>query len=280
MRFRGWWTWAVLLVAVFAVGCLPVPSPEEPTPPVGGRATLGIEVLDDVTGEPVVSADVTLHTGDTGLTDAAGYVAWELPTDPRDGERGVTVVADGYHEGYLTVPAFTENTHVRMQIVPIPPPAPEPDPDPEPDPAPHPAPIPPVVVDACGPQTVPMSNRITCVDQVTTSDAGREWWAKCKAGSGVACHRVVRLVATALATHDVRWGLLGKEPGQQQCTLSQCGPLGGEGFGEDIVTYRTGPDVMREFEVFDIIVGAGAAGAATSWQHQPRRPGNFWAAVP
>jgi hypothetical protein len=70
-------------------------------------------------------------------------------------------------------------------------------------------------------------------------------WRSCQSGSHVACHRFTREVASALAMGDPNWGLLGKSPGVQQCTMDRCGALGGEGFGEDIVAYCRNPATCR-----------------------------------
>lgn len=104
------------------------------------------------------------------------------------------------------------------------------------------------------------------------------WWGACRAGSGVNCHRFTRSVAAALATGDPRWGLITKNPGEQQCTWNWCGPGGGEGYGEDVVAYSTGGG---NWFGFDVVGGAGAPGANAGWSRlSSRRAGNNWAPVP
>lgn len=104
------------------------------------------------------------------------------------------------------------------------------------------------------------------------------WWPACRAGSGTNCHRFVRSVAAALAVNDPNWGLITKNPGEQQCTWDGCGPGNGSGYGEDIVAYHTG---NGNWVGWDTITGAGAPGASPNWaQVSGRRPGNNWTPVP
>lgn len=107
---------------------------------------------------------------------------------------------------------------------------------------------------------------------------GNANWAGCAAGSGVSCFRFVYEVVRSMnPTCDPNsWGLLSKNPGEQQCTLDRCGPLGGEGFGEDVVTHGGWSPIL----LWDIIGGAGAPGArlqASPIPRDGRRPGNNWA---
>lgn len=160
-----------------------------------------------------------------------------------------------------------------------PPPAPGPGPSPTP-PGPPPA--------HCGPQPLG-ADRSDCVAAVAAVSGE---WPRCQAGDGVACHRFVREVARALAAGDSNWGLLGKGPGQWQCTHTTCGGLGGEGYGEDIVAYCTNGATCRDrerndgrndWQGFDIVVAAGIPGASLSWQVLPQawnRGNNFWAPIP
>jgi hypothetical protein len=171
-----------------------------------------------------------------------------------------------------------------VQAFRTPAPAPPP-PPPSPGPSPSPPGIPPT---NCGPRPLG-ADRIDCVQAVA---AGSSEWSRCQAGDGVACHRFVREVARALAAGDPNWGLLGKGGGQWQCTAGACGPLGGEGFGEDIVAYCTSGGTCRDrnrndgradWQGFDIIVAAGIPGASLSWQVLPQawnRGSNFWSPVP
>jgi hypothetical protein len=117
-------------------------------------------------------------------------------------------------------------------------------------------------------------------------------WRACQTGNHVACHRFTREVASALAMGDPNWGLLGKSPGVQQCTMDRCGALGGEGFGEDIVAYcrnpatcrnRFGPDGRNDYQSIDIIEGAGGPSPKLSWgavESRNNRGNNFWAPIP
>jgi hypothetical protein len=106
---------------------------------------------------------------------------------------------------------------------------------------------------------------------------GNAEWSGCAGGSGTACFRFVwDLVESMNPTCDPNsWGLLSKNPGEWQCTRSQCGSLGGDGFGEDIVTHGGFSPIL----LWDVIVGAGAPGAALGASPIPRdarRPGNEW----
>jgi|GEM_PF-1764842 len=120
-------------------------------------------------------------------------------------------------------------------------------------------------------------NERAFVERLTTGNAE---WGSCAAGNGVACHRFVREAARALAANNPKWGLLTKGPGEQQCTLTECGRNLSGGFAEDALAYLIGTDPTGPVAVIDIISGAGAAGASISWQEQPRRSGNNWAPVP
>jgi hypothetical protein len=103
------------------------------------------------------------------------------------------------------------------------------------------------------------------------------WWAACVGGSGVNCHRFTRQLAAALATADPNWGLITKNPGEQQCTWDRCWSGDGSGYGEDVVAYRSGGGWFG----YDVVVGAGAPGASVGWSLLPgARPGNNWAPVP
>ena len=129
----------------------------------------------------------------------------------------------------------------------------------------------------CGARPDPTSNRTDCVLEVAKISPH---WGSCVGGSGVSCHRFVRDVALALAAGDPGWGLIGKNPGETQCTYDRCGGLGGEGYGEDVVAYLPGTNIFGWIG-FDIVAGAGAPGASPGWQGPlSRRAGNYWAPVP
>lgn len=104
------------------------------------------------------------------------------------------------------------------------------------------------------------------------------WWPGCHAGSGVDCHRFTRSIAAALASHDGNWGLISKNPGEQQCTWDWCAPGDGSGYGEDIVAYHTGGG---NWIGWDTVIGAGGPGASPNWSEVGgRRGGNDWRPVP
>jgi len=129
----------------------------------------------------------------------------------------------------------------------------------------------------CGPIPNPTSDRTPCLLAVVRVSPH---WPACQGGSGVSCHRFTRDVARALAAGDPRWGLIGKNPGETQCTFDRCGGLNGEGYGEDVVAYLPDTDIFRWIG-FDIVLGAGRPGASVAWQGPlPRRAGNYWAPVP
>jgi hypothetical protein len=131
---------------------------------------------------------------------------------------------------------------------------------------------------SCGPVPNPTSNRIQCAQDVARVSPE---WGRCQGGSGVGCHRFTRHVAASLAAGDPAWGLIGKAPGEQQCTWNRCGGLSGEGYGEDVVAYLTGPNRFSNWTGFDIVAGAGAPGASVSWGGPlPRRSTNFWTPLP
>jgi hypothetical protein len=119
-------------------------------------------------------------------------------------------------------------------------------------------------------------NRFACVAAVARVSAE---WAGCTGGSGAACFRFTRHVVMSLAASDPNWGLITKNPGEQQCTIFACGPSVVGGFGEDIAAYRDGPTDF-DWRGWDLVVSAGAPGAGLNWsQVSGRRPGNNWTPV-
>ena len=125
---------------------------------------------------------------------------------------------------------------------------------------------------ACGPGGP--SDRSACAIAMTQASP---WWQDCRRGSGVGCHRYTRSLAAALAASDPGWGLLTKNPGQQQCTWNACGGGVRGGFGEDVVTHWDG----RTLRAWDVVTGAGAPGANAGWSRiSSFRAGNVWAPVP
>jgi hypothetical protein len=128
------------------------------------------------------------------------------------------------------------------------------------------------VPEACGP--FGPGDRTACVAAVA---AVSPWWPACQAGSGTNCHRFTRSVAAALATFDQGWGLLSKNPGEQQCSWNSCGPGNGSGYGEDVVVHLDGGTLRG----WDIVSGAGAPGARAGWSRlESFRSGNSWVPVP
>jgi hypothetical protein len=228
------------------------------------RATLAVTVTDVDTGAPVSEARVELHTGESGTTNRDGYVAFPgLLT----GERGIHVQRDGYFITHASTP-FEANLDLAVTLTPVTPPPPLP-PLPEP---------PPPVPDACAPAAAPTVDRLACARQVAARSSE---WPRCATGSGVACHRYTREVARALAAGDPRWGLITKSPGQQQCSMTWCGPGDGTGYGEDVVAYLPAGSSPDRWVGYDIVGGAGAPGARVQWVGPlERRPGNLWAPVP
>jgi hypothetical protein len=134
-------------------------------------------------------------------------------------------------------------------------------------------PLPFAVPAECGP--FGPGDRTACVVAMT---AVSPWWPDCQAGSGTNCHRFTRSVAAALEVHDANWGLISKNPGEQQCHWDFCGPGDGSGYGEDIVAYHTG---NGNWIGWDTVAGAGAPGASAQWSEVGgRRAGNDWRPVP
>jgi hypothetical protein len=261
---------APILLCLVLSACLPVPPPETPEPPVvetpePEQATLAVVVTDAASGAPVSDARVELHTGESGTTNRDGYVAFPALLL---GERGVTVQRAGYYAGFASID-LDGNTDMDFRLEPVHPPPPPPPPIPEPRP-----PVP----DACAPAAAPTVDRLACARQVAVRSSE---WPRCATGSGVACHRYTREVARALAAGDPRWGLITKQPGQQQCSMTSCGPGDGTGYGEDVVAYLPAGSSPDRWVGHDIVGGAGAPGARVQWAGPlERRPGNLWAPVP
>lgn len=129
--------YVVALLAVVAMACGPIPVPQPPDPPPQVQvAALAVVVSDAATGARLQGASVRVHTGETGTTDAEGYVEWkELPL----GERGIDVSLDGYDSAFAEARPFDSNTQVRVTLKKVPlPPEPEPSPTPTPE---HPSPL-------------------------------------------------------------------------------------------------------------------------------------------
>jgi hypothetical protein len=87
-----------------------------------------------------------------------------------------------------------------------------------------------------------------------------------KANTRTSCGTFTELVADELYDMDKGWGLLSKQPGQNQY----------KGHAVDAIIYRPTQQVV------DILSAAGAReegdprDAGVTWQHQPKRDGNEW----
>ncbi len=64
-------------------------------------------------GQPVVGAEVTLHTGEVGLTNGDGYVVFNNLVL---GERGITAKAVGYNDSFSEAKPFESNTNITMEM--------------------------------------------------------------------------------------------------------------------------------------------------------------------
>lgn len=100
----------------------PSPEPPEPEPPPPVLATLAVEVLDSRSGQPVVGAAAGVHTGETAITNDAGYASWVLAIS--DGGRGVTITHPDYEPGFSAFKPFLENRQHTVHLVPTAPPVP------------------------------------------------------------------------------------------------------------------------------------------------------------
>lgn len=130
----------------------------------------------------------------------------------------------------------------------------------------------------CAAQGNQPTNRLACV--IAVSALSPEW-ARCRAADKPGCFRFVRHVALALAAGDERWGMISKNPGDTQCTMTVCGPLGGEGYGEDIVAYLPTHNDTNRWLGFDILGAAGSVNVTLQWNPVTTiRAGNRWAPVP
>lgn len=113
-------------------------------------------------------------------------------------------------------------------------------------------------------------------------------YADCRAGDPVACHRYVREVVVALRSTqaDPGWGLISKPLGSMACTTKACGRDVRDGYGEDMVAYLPKGNALNRWTGVDIVVGAGARGAAHLANDTPMplaiggRASDLWAAVP
>jgi hypothetical protein len=94
-------------------------------------------------------------------------------------------------------------------------------------------------------------------------------WQRCRAGSGLGCHRFTRQVGNALAAFDPAWTLIMAQPGGHACNCGGCGPSDGTMFREDTVVHNGN-------RVFDMILGAGGPSPSLAWSSVPGpRPGDL-----
>lgn len=99
----------LLMVACTACGLNPPPKP----PPAQPRSTLAVVTVDSQRVAPIEGATVAVHTGETGLTNADGYIAFH---NLGHGERGISVTAEGYAPAFAAVMEFVQNTQVVIQL--------------------------------------------------------------------------------------------------------------------------------------------------------------------
>lgn len=262
---------AVLTLALAGCISIPLPPPDPaPEPPEPPYWTI---VVHTIPGARVWA-----------YQDDPSRIAAQWPSATTEGRAMLGLVQGGYsvcaeRAGYISrcegVDVVREGIEVVLGLEPEPEPEPEPTPTPMPEPLPVP---PPPVPDACGPAPAPTVSRLDCARQVA---ALSPHWQVCRDGSGLACHLFVRDVARALAAGDPAWGLITKNPGEQQCTLTWCGRGDGTGYGEDVVAYLPKSAPRDQWVGYDIVGGAGAPGASVQWGGPlPRRAGNLWAPVP
>src|SRR5687768_8456831 len=105
---------------------------------------------------------------------------------------------------------------------------------------------------------------------------GHPEWAGCQAADEVACHRFVRsAVQAANPNCDPNFcGLLSKQPGENQCSLTACGGGVSGGYAADAITWQEAPGAET---VYDVISGAGAPNPSLQMLQVERRPLNRWA---
>lgn len=120
------WTLGVVLLA----GCGPLPPPQPPSSVPVTVATLAVLVT-DAAGVARPGAHVTLHTGESGETNADGYLAFEGLVL---GERTITITLDGYRDTHVFADPFVANLQVPVRLVKVvvEPPAPTPPQHPNP----------------------------------------------------------------------------------------------------------------------------------------------------
>ena len=102
-------------------------------------------------------------------------------------------------------------------------------------------------------------NRFACASAIAAISAE---WGRCRAGSGVGCHRFTRQVGIALAASDPNWTLIMAQPGGHACNCNSCGPSDGTMFREDTVVYAGR-------QVYDMILGAGGPSPSLAWAPTP-----------
>ena len=230
----------------------------------GPLVNLNVVVL-DAAARPIAGARLTVGA-EVRRTDGGGFVNFAVP-----GPVLVDIVASGYASKRVDLPPGNHRVHLvaspasRARAL-----------------------LAPLLVNAlpshpCGPRDNPTDNRLACAQSIAARSAN--WRACANSGDEVACHRYAREVAAALAGAEPHqnwgWGLIAKPRGQRQCSLTECGPhVRGPGYAHDAIAYLPQGEDRKHWIGFDIIGGAGAAGASVSWNGPlPRRDDNLWVPV-
>jgi hypothetical protein len=110
----------------------------------------------------------------------------------------------------------------------------------------------------CGP--FGPGDRFACASAVAALSVE---WQRCRAGSGLGCHRFTRQVGHALATFDPAWTLILAQPGGHAC---HCGGCGGS---DGVSMFREDTVVHNGNRVFDMITGAGGPSPSLAWSSVP-----------
>lgn len=103
----------LLIVALLSTGCVSVSSSQpvdiQPEPL---KATLAV-VVSDSSGTPIPDVQVTVHTGEQGITDSAGYIKWD---DIIQGPRHVKVSREGFESAAADHPVDRAENTLRIEL--------------------------------------------------------------------------------------------------------------------------------------------------------------------